>query len=49
MFDFGYYNMDWDDVKEKAFLIRKGEPKEDLQEAWVNGGYEYVRQEDWHE
>ncbi len=49
MFDFGYYNMDWDDVKEKAFLVCKSEPKEDLQEAWVNGGYEYVRQEDWHE
>ncbi len=44
--DWAKDNMDWDDVKEKAFLIRKGEPKEDLQEAWVNGEYEYIKQED---
>lgn len=44
--DWAKNNMDWDDVKEKAFLIRKGESKEDFQESWVNGEYKYIKQED---
>ena len=40
--DWAKNNMDWDDVKDKAFLVRKGEFYDDFQESWVNGEYEYI-------
>lgn len=40
--DWAKNNMDWDDVKDKAFLVRKGEVHDDFQESWVNGEYEYI-------
>lgn len=43
--DWAKNNMDWDDVKDKAFLVRKGEFYEDFQESWVNGEYEYITKE----
>lgn len=44
--DWAKNNMDWDDVKDKAFLVCKRELEEDLQETWVNGEYKYIKQED---
>lgn len=40
--DWAKNNMEWDDVKNKAFLVRKGEHYDDFQENWVNGQYEYI-------
>lgn len=43
--DWAKNNMDWEDVKDKAFLVRKGEFYEDFEESWVNGEYEYIVEE----
>ena len=34
--DWAKNNMDWDNVKDKAFLVRKGEIT-DFDESWING------------
>ena len=39
--DWAKDNMDWDDVQEKAVLLKREETKVDFQEGWVNGEYEY--------
>ncbi len=42
--DWAKNNMDWDNVKDKAFLVRKGEIT-DFDESWINGEYEYIRED----
>lgn len=44
--DWAKNNMDWDDVKDKAFLLRKAEQKIDFQDGWVNGRCEFVLYEE---
>ena len=44
--DWAKNNMDWDDVKQQAFLVRRGESDNDFQESWVNGEYYYVKERD---
>lgn len=45
--DWAKCNMDWDDVKDKAFMLKKNEETIDFQDGWVNGCYEYrMYQED---
>ena len=44
--DWAKNNMDWDDVKQQAFLVRRGETNNDFQESWVNGEYRYVKEEE---
>lgn len=39
--DWAKNNMDWDDVKDKAFLLRKAEQKIDFQDGWINGRCEF--------
>lgn len=39
--DWAKGNMDWDDIREKAVLLKRKETKVDFQEGWVNGKYEY--------
>ena len=41
--DWAKNNMNWDDVKDKAFLMGKAEQKIDFQDGWVNGRCEYKR------
>lgn len=43
--DWARNNMDWDDVKDKAFLYKKNEQPVDFQEGWINGECEYVTEE----
>lgn len=43
--DWAKNNMDWDDVKDKAFLLEKAEQKVDFQDGWINGRCEYKRYE----
>lgn len=44
--DWAKNNMDWDDVKDKAFLLLKAEQKVDFQDGWINGHHEYKRYEE---
>lgn len=39
-------NMDWNDVKDKAVLLKKNEETVDFQDGWVNGRYEYRKCEE---
>ena len=39
--DWAKGSMDWDDVKDKAVLLKEEMPIVDFQEGWVNGEYEY--------
>jgi hypothetical protein len=41
--DWAKNNMDWDEVKEHAVLLKRADPPDiDFQECWVNGEYEYL-------
>lgn len=40
--DWAMNNMNWDDVKEHAFLYEKNATPIDWQESWVNGEHEIV-------
>lgn len=44
--DWAQNNMNWDDVKEYAFLIKRDVPELDFQDGWVNGECEYIEQEE---
>ena len=39
--DWAKGNMDWDDVKDEAVLLKSEDTSVDFQEGWVNGEYEY--------
>lgn len=39
--DWAKNNMDWDDVKEMAVLLRRSETSVDFQDGWVSGEYTY--------
>lgn len=39
--DWAKNNMDWDDVKEHAVLLKMIKKEVDFQKGWVNGKYEY--------
>lgn len=39
--DWAKNNMDWEDVKDHAVLLKSEEVTVDFQEGWVNGKYEY--------
>ncbi len=48
--DWAKNNMDWDDVKDKAFLMpAAAKPEPDYQDGWVNGAYGYVTQREANE
>lgn len=40
--DWAKNNMDWDDVKHAAVLLKRHEMDVDFQEGWVNGHHEYM-------
>lgn len=40
--DWAQNNMDWDDVKHCAVLLKRGEVKVDFQECWVNGKHGFL-------
>jgi hypothetical protein len=40
--DWAANNMNWDDVKEHAFLYEKNSEPIDWQESWVNGEHEIL-------
>ncbi len=44
--DWAKGNLNWDDVEEQAFLLKKATPKIDFQDGWVNGEYQYITRED---
>ena len=43
--DWAKNNMDWEDVKDRAVLLERNQNAVDYEECWVNGKYEYMRQE----
>ncbi|WP_458406671.1 hypothetical protein [Anaerotignum sp.] len=40
--DWARNEMNWDDVKDKAVLLRRCEVKVDFQECWINGDHGFL-------
>lgn len=43
--DWAKDNMNWSDVKDKAFLVKRQYFGNDFDESWTNGEYEYIRED----
>lgn len=43
--DWAKNNMDWDDVKDEIVFVKHADTPIDFQDGWVNGEYNYVREE----
>lgn len=44
--DWAKNNMNWSDVSDKAIFVKHAQPKLDFEDGWVNGEYQYYREED---
>lgn len=44
--DWAKNNMNWSDVEDKAVLIKHNPPQPDFEDGWVNGEYQYLKEEE---
>lgn len=44
--DWAKNNMDWSDVSDKAVLVKRNQSEPDFEDGWVNGEYQYYREEE---